>query len=346
LARPITNRLDRFQRRHRWAGLPLAVLYKFVDDQGNYLAALLTYYGFLSLFPLLLLAVTTLGFTLHGNPHLQHQVLNSALSEFPVIGKQIQTDLRDYSGSGTALIVGIAGSVYGGLGIAQAAQNAMNVAWGVPRNLRPNPIKARLRSLGILIFLGIGVIATTGLSALVTGVQSLTHALHVGAGGRVLASLLSVALNLGLFTVAFRILTVAAVTVRDVLAGAVVAALAWQVLQGLGTYYVSHKLKCSSQVYGTFAVVLGLIAWIYVGSLVLVLCAEFNVVLHRRLWPRSLLTPFTDNVSLTPADKQAYGSYAQSQRFKGFETIAVHFGDPPTTSTQEPPESAAEAPRE
>src|SRR5579875_206352 len=73
----IARRADRLQRRHRWAGLPLAVLYKFVDDQGSYLAALLTYYGFLSLFPLLLLAVTVLGFVLHGNPHLQHQLLNS-----------------------------------------------------------------------------------------------------------------------------------------------------------------------------------------------------------------------------------------------------------------------------
>ena len=149
------------------------------------------------------------------------------------------------------------------------------------------------------------------------------------------ASVLAVLLNLALFTVAFRILTVAAVTVRDVLAGAVVAALSWQVLQGFGTYYVAHKLKGSNQVYGTFAVVLGLIAWIYVESLVLVLCAEFNVVLHRRLWPRALLTPFTDNVTLTAADKQAYGSYAQSQRFKGFETIEVDFRDPATPSAQD-----------
>src|ERR1700729_3847224 len=118
------------------------------------------------MFPLLLLAATVLGFTLHGNTHLQQQVLNSALSEFPVIGKQIQSGLGSYSGSATALTVAIITSIYGGLGIAQAGQNAMNIAWGVPRNLRPNPIKARLRSLGILSFLGLGVLPTTPLSAL------------------------------------------------------------------------------------------------------------------------------------------------------------------------------------
>jgi membrane protein len=341
---PVTHRLDRFQRRHRWAGLPLAVLYKFVDDQGNYLAALLTYYGFLSMFPLLLLAVSVLGFILHGNAHLQNQVLNSALSDFPVIGKQIQTGLGSYSGSATALTVGIVGSIYGGLGIAQAGQNAMNIAWGVPRNLRPNPIRARLRSLGILTFLGLGVLSTTGLSALVTSARSLTDDLHLGVGAPVVASILSVALNLVLFTVAFRILTVAVVSVRDVLPGAVVAALAWQVLQALGTYYVAHKLKGSSEIYGTFAVVLGLIAWIYIESVVLVLCAEFNVVVRHRVWPRALLTPFTDNVNLTAADEQAYRSYAQSQRFKGFEKIDVKFEGPGAASEPTPPESGSEAP--
>jgi membrane protein len=80
-------------------------------------------------------------------------------------------------------------------------------------------------------------------------------------------------------------------------------------------------------VYGIFGVVLGLMAWIYLESLIVVLCAELNVVRHRHLWPRSLLTPFTDNVVLTPADETAYDSYAQAQQHKGFETIEVGFDD-------------------
>ncbi|MDQ2754820.1 MAG: YihY/virulence factor BrkB family protein [Actinomycetota bacterium] len=330
----LSARLDGYQRRHTWAGLPLAVLYKFVDDQGGYLAALLAYYGFLSMFPLLLVAVTLLGFVLHGDPHLQQKVLTSALSNFPLVGKQIQTDVHGYSGSLAALIIGILGGIYGGLGVAQAGQNAMNVVWGVPRNLRPNPIIARLRSLSILVLIGVGVLATTGLSALASGANSYVNSLHIGAGSRVLAILAAGALNLLLFVTAFRRLTVANVSTRDVLTGAAVAAVTWQILQAVGTYYVAHKLKGSREVYGVFALVLGLIAWIYLEAIILMFCAELNVVLHRRLWPRSLLTPFTDRVKLTAADRSAYGSYARSQRFKGFETIDVEFGEPP------PPEGA------
>ncbi|MHA6757067.1 YhjD/YihY/BrkB family envelope integrity protein [Streptacidiphilus sp. PAMC 29251] len=122
---PVTwfSRLDSYQRRHRWLGLPLAVVYKFIDDQGTYLAALLTYYGFLSLFPMLLLLTTALGFALHGNPQLQQQVLNSALGQFPVIGDQIGANIHSFHGNTVALYVGIAGSLYGALGAAQAAQN-------------------------------------------------------------------------------------------------------------------------------------------------------------------------------------------------------------------------------
>ena len=90
----ITERLDQFQRRHRWAGFPLAVVYKYFDDFGAYLAALLTYYGFVSLFPLLLLLSTILGFVLSGDQRLQHEVLTSALHQFPVIGGDLDQPKR------------------------------------------------------------------------------------------------------------------------------------------------------------------------------------------------------------------------------------------------------------
>jgi membrane protein len=116
----VISRLDGYQRRHRWLGMPIAVLYKFFDDQGTYQAALLTYYGFVSLFPLLLLLNTGLGYALHGNAHLQQQVLNSALGQFPVIGDQIGANIHSFHGSTLALVVGVIGSLYGALGIAQA----------------------------------------------------------------------------------------------------------------------------------------------------------------------------------------------------------------------------------
>ena len=325
---PANNRFDTYQRHHSWVGLPIAVVYKFVDDQGSYLAALLTYYGFLSLFPLFLLGATVLGFLLHGNLGLQHDVLSSALVDFPVFGSQIQNNIHAYTGSGLALVTSVVVALYGSLGVAQAGQNAMNIAWGVPRNSRPNPLKARLRSFIILALLGVGVLATTALSAVATGAHALVHSLQLGFGGECVAIAASAALDVGLFVVAFRILTVRSTSLRDVAVGAIAAGVIWQVLQDLGTYFVAHELKGSREIYGVFALVIGLMAWIYLESVVVVLCAELNVVLRRRLWPRSLLTPFTDNVNLTRGDKHAYGSYAKAQRFNGFERIDVNFDRP------------------
>src|SRR3954465_11136662 len=138
---------DAFQQRHRSVGMPLAVVYKYVDDQGGFLAALITYYGFLSLFPALLLLVTALGHVLAGNPGAQQDVLDSALSNFPVIGTQLGHNLSSFEGNTAAIVVGVAGLLYGVLGVGQAAQLAFNRVWAVPRNERPNPVRSRLRSL-------------------------------------------------------------------------------------------------------------------------------------------------------------------------------------------------------
>lgn len=341
-------RLDSYQRRHTWLGFPLAVVYKFFDDQGNFLAAMITYYGFLSLFPLLLLLSTVLGFVLQGNAHLQSQVVTSALAQFPIIGDQIKTNIHSVHGSGAALVVGILGTLYGGLGIAQAVQNAFNKIWAVPRNERPNPLMARLRSMLLLLVIGLGVLATTVLSALTTGASA--YGANLGSGLRGAATGLSVVANVLLLMLAFRVATARNISTRDLRTGAITAALAWQVLQIIGTYYLSHKLRGATQVYGLFGIVLGLLAWIYLEALILLFCTEINVVRRDRLWPRALLTPVTDDVDLTPADKEAYASYAAAERFKGNEEVEVSFGkgdgdgdaDRPET---EPPAEERAAPR-
>jgi YihY family inner membrane protein len=194
----------------------------------------------------------------------------------------------------------------------------MNTVWAVPRNERPNPVRSRVRSLAVLATIGVGVLATTGLSVLTTDV-------HAGAVTRPLELLLSLAVNVGLFVAAFRLLTDPSVSTHDLLPGAVTAAIAWQVLQVVGAYYIAHVLKNAGEVYGLFGLVLGLVAWIHLGALVVVGCAELNVVRRHRLWPRALLTPFTDDVELTSADKRAYTSYAKAARNKGFEQIDVSF---------------------
>jgi membrane protein len=318
----LNQRLDGFQRRHRWAGFPLAVVYKFFDDQGSYLAALITYYGFLSLFPLLLLLSTGLGLILQGSPHLQEQVLHSTLSQFPVIGTQLQ-EPKGLRGSVVAVVLGCLTALYGALGVAQAFQHAMNTAWAVPRNRRPNPIAARLRSLLLLGTAGLAVLGTTVLSALGSSAHAFGASLSIWFA--VVATLLSVTVNAAIFMLAFRISTVHKLSWREAAPGALTAAVLWQVLQSVGTAYVGHVVKNASATNGVFALVIGLIAWMFLASAAVVLCVEINVVRAKRLYPRALLTPFTDNVDLTHGDQQTYADSAVAQRTKEFESVDVSF---------------------
>ena len=315
-----TDRIDRFQQRHPAMGFPLAVFYKFFDDQGGYLAALIAYFGFISLFPLLLLFSTVLGIVLAGDPELQQRIIDSAMSQIPLIGEQLGQP-EGLSGGTGAIVIGVLGSLYGGLGVAVAAQNAMNVAWSVPKNDRPDPVRARVRGFGLLLTVGTAVIGVTILNGF-------NAAGFFGTVAQVLVTIAAIVLNTATFVVAFRLGTTRAVSVRDVLPGAVIGALLWQALQSFGGLYVQRVVGGADTTNGVFAIVLGLLAFLYISSLVLVLCIEVNVVRTDRLHPRALLTPFTDNVELTDGDRDAYTAQAEAQRSKGFEEIEVTFGDP------------------
>ena len=314
-----SSRVDAFQQRHPWVGFPLAVAYKTFDDQGSYLAALMTYYAFLSLFPLLLLLASVLGFFLQDDPELQQRLLDSALGQFPVVGDQLG-DPQGLQGSRTTVTIAFLASLYGALGVAQAAQNAMNVIWAVPKNKRPNPLLSRLRSLLLLVTAGLMVIATTVLSTL--GSSGL---FGDGPLGGAVFTLLSVALNVGVLLVALQLATALPLTIGELLPGALLGGVLWKVLQKFGADYVDQVVRGASDTNGTFAFVFGLIAWVFLLSMTLVLCVEVNVVRARRLHPRSLLTPFTDHVDLTAADQRAYRQYAAAQRAKGFEKVDVTF---------------------
>jgi len=320
------RRIDDFQRRHSRIGIPLAVLYKFIDDQGMYLAALLAYYGFLSLFPLLLLLVSALALLLQDDAGLREQVLNSALRKFPVLGQQLRENIHSFQGNGVALAVGITGSLYGGLGVAQAAQHALNKIWAVPRHARPNPLRSRLKGLVFIGLLAAGLVATTALAAAASSTRA--FGLHVGAGSRVGAVLAVILLNAILLVLTVRILTRTEIHTRCLWGAAAGGACVWQALQWAGAYYVRHFLNGASATYGVFGAVLGLLTWLYLGAVVFVLTAETAVVRARRLWPRALLTVFTDDVRLSPADRRVYRSYAATESFKGFQKITVDFRPP------------------
>ncbi len=312
--------LDRLQRRNRAVGVVIAVFYKYLDDQGGYLSALITYYGFVSLFPLLLLLTTGLGVILAGRPDLQDQVLHSTLSQFPVIGSQLHQP-EGLSGGTVAVVVGIVGALYGGLGVGQAVQNAMDSVWAVPRNKRPNPVRSRLRSLLLLLVLGSAAVTATVLSAAGQATDAL------GIAGKIGVTLAAVAINGLICLVAFRVTTARPLTYRQVWPGALAAAVIWQILQRFGAGYVGHTVKTASATNSVFALVLGLLAFLFLVSSTLVLCAEINVVLVEQLYPRALLTPFTDDAELTPADRKTYTKKAKAERVKAFQRVSVRFRD-------------------
>jgi YihY family inner membrane protein len=318
----VVQQVDELQRRRHVLGFPLAVVYKFFDDQGNYLAAIITYYAFLAIFPLLLISTSVLGFLLQGDKELEQAVLESALARFPIVGDQLGRP-EGLQGSTSAVVIGSITALYGVIGLGQAAQNAVNAAWAIPRNSRLNPVVSRLRSgsffvLGGFALITLGVVSSLGshLEILGSGVaiKALTTAVTVLVTGLVLSTMMTLALP-------------EHPRWRTLLPGGLAIAVMWQVLQAVGELYVGRVINRASEMNGVFALVLGLVALIYVAAVMAILGIEINVVLAKRLYPRALLTPFTDAVHLTDADRQVYTEYAQAQRHKGFERVTVTFDD-------------------
>jgi membrane protein len=310
--------LDRRQQQHRRIGFIAAVIKKFGDDQAGQLAALIAYYGFVSLFPLLLVLVTILGFVLQGDPGEQKSILDGALGQFPIVSDQLK--LHSLTGSGVGLAIGVIGSLLAGMGITGATQNAFNRIWHVPFKNRPNFLFAHLRGLAMLTILGtLSVVSTTAAGFVGTS----SHAAPAVIAGVLVAFVL----NLALFMTAFKLLTAVDVGWRELLPGVVVATVFWQMLQHLGGYYIDHELKHTGPLYGVFALVLGLLAWLYLGAQLTMFAAEINVVRVRGLWPRSFFS-----APLLEADKRAMRSSAEVEERVREENVQVSFDE----SEQEP----------
>ncbi len=335
----IAERVDSFQQRHLVIGFPLAVIYKFVDDQGSYLAVIVSYYAFVAIFPLLLLATSILGFVLQGDPTLQAQLLDSALAQFPIVGNQLGRP-AGLQGSTSAVVVGGVIALYGVLGLGQASQNAMNEVWAVPRNSRPNPLLSRLRSLVLLALAGIAILLIASVGSLGSHIGSLGR--EVSTGLRWVLNIGVVLLNAGVLMVLARLATPNRPSLRTAAPGALAVAVMWQGLQFLGGVFVSRVINRADAMNGVFALVLGLVGLIYIASVMAVLGLEINVVRARKLYPRALMTPFTDNVDLTDADEHAYEDYAKAQRHKGFEEVRVSFDQ--SADENERPEERTSSP--
>lgn len=326
----LAKRLDRAQRRRRWFGIPVAVVFKYADDHGPYLAALITYYGFLALFPLLLLLTSVLGFVLQNEPELTERILDTAISQFPVLGSQLGTS-TGLQGSGLAVVVGAVIALWGAIRACQATLHMMDVCWAVPRSERPDPLRSPLRSLPLLAFAALMLVGTTLASVLAGNAEA--YGLQLRTVTQVLTTVLGFLVGVAVFLLAMRLTPSYPVGWRQALPGALVAGLGWQLLQWFGTAYFAQIAR-ANDAYGIFGVVLGLVGFIYLTATIVVLSVELNVVLAKRLYPRALWAPFSDREPLTSADEKALGDVSRATRVKDYEEVDVTFEDQDGTSPQ------------
>src|SRR5690606_29324552 len=211
---------------------PVAVVRKFGDDWGGKHAALLAYYGFVSLFPLLLVFVTVTGYVLDGDPDLQQRLIDTAMDQLPVLGPQVQGAVHAIQGSGVGLAVGLAGTLWGGLAITQTAQDALNAVWNIPRSQRPNLWLRSARSLGAVLVVAalFSATALAGLGAIWPDV--------IGSAEPLAGSLL---LNLLLLLAMFQLLTARVAPWAHLIPGAAAGAVVWSALQAVGVAIVNRQ---------------------------------------------------------------------------------------------------------
>jgi YihY family inner membrane protein len=274
--------IDRAQRSHPVTSFPIAVIKKYSEDKGGYQAALLTYYGFLSLFPALLIVITLVRWTLGSDSHLKQRVITSITNYFPLIGSDLQQNLHGFSKTGLPLLLGIAVLVYGLRGAADVFRHTVNNVWRVPEKERSGFWPALGRSALIVLVAGGGFL----------GSAILTSYARAAKHDDVIRAILLLA-SAGVIFATFLTATTLAVNRqlrrRVLWAGAATTTIALVLLQGLGGYFIARELKNLNNLYGTFAVVLGFFFLIYLQSQIIVYSMEISSVKALKLWPRKLV---------------------------------------------------------
>ena len=317
-AQRLLRRADAIQRRNRVLAFVVAVARKFGDDRAGQLAALIAYYGFFSLFPLLLVFATAASFVIRQSPDLRQRLLDSVLEQFPVVGPQIgrtiDGSVHQLTASPIALTVGIVGAVWTGTAVVTAAQRAMDDVWDVPRADRPGLLTRMVRASILLLVFGAAIALSTFLAG--TGAETGLPQIVLRAASIAGALLVFSAV------VAFadRILTVADVSWRDVVPGAVVTGIGWTALLMIGRWFVERRIAQASAVYGFFATVIGLLTWLYLAAQMFLVGAEVNVVRAGHLWPRSLV-----DTPIAGSDRRGPAEQVQEGQADEHETVDVGF---------------------
>ena len=305
--------IDSFQRRNRLAGFVYAVIKKYGDDQAGYQAALLTYYGFLSLFPLLLVLTTLAGIVANEHPHLKETIVKSLTDYFPVLGNQLAENIQTLQKRGLALVIGLLFTFYGARGVADAFRQGVNHIWHVPFERRDSFPKSALKSTSLVVLGGAGLLIASISASTATGVG---HGWPV----YVLAAAVNLFVLFWVFIIVLNLSLPKHVTIKELRAGAATSAIGLVTLQSLGGYLLGRQLKNFDALYSNFALTLGLLFWIYLQAQVIYYAVEIAHVRSHGLYPRSLT-----GKDLTEADKRAYDRQAKKEKVIPSEKISTSF---------------------
>lgn len=299
-AKRLLHQFDQYQRNQSWLGFPMGVIKKFSEDKAGYLASLVAYFGFFSIFPLMLAFTSILGFVIT-DPEEQREFSDAAADQIPVIGDTIRDTAGQLEGSVVAIVIGLAVALWSGLRIVDAMQNALNDVWDLPRIARPRLVERRLKGVLMLGLIGgglIGSIAASNVAAFVDVIPGLGK-IAIWAGSALVSILL--------YLLAFQLLTDIKLPWRDLWPGAIFGGVAWWALQTFGSAYIISQQQSAGEAYGQFAAIIALLAFLFLAAQFSILGAEISVVKARRLWPRS----FTKG-EFTEADLAAFEYLAAS----------------------------------
>lgn len=238
-------------------------------------SALLAHYGFLSVFPLLLVLTTLLGFVLQGHSGLRDRILDSTLANIPIVGQTLQMNPAELHGNAVVLGFGLAAVLWAGTKAFVVAQTAMNDIWEIPERARPNVARTRGRALLAIGMIGVAQIGAAIVSGFI-GVKGVSWL------NRILLASSAVLINIVVLAGSYKVLTARSLTKKQLLPGAIGAGIAFSVLQVLGTTVVLRAITHAAPVYGTFASVIGLITWMSLHAIAALLGVEANVALDRR----------------------------------------------------------------
>jgi uncharacterized BrkB/YihY/UPF0761 family membrane protein len=292
----VIAKIDALQRRHPILGFPHAVFKRYGEDHGGWLGALISYYGFFSLYPLLVVFATVATWIFEDRPETLQRILESLWSKVPfasgTLSAEVDEQVKSLSGHSPTLILSLIVTLWGGIGIVRVLQDAVNTIWGVPRYSRPGFFPKLGRGLLIIVLLGLGVVGT----AVVAG---FTLAVDLPIVAAVAAAVANAALSAGITLALYRIVIATSVRTAELLPGAVITGVGSYVVTFVGGLYVKHLISRMTGVYGPFAATIGLLAYVSLMVQLFVLATEVNVVKARSLWPRAMTS------ELGPADLRA-----------------------------------------